>query len=58
MSTDKLTWDEEALKKIDQAPFFIRKIAKNKVEKAATAQGETRITVEFVEQVRQKVASN
>lgn len=54
MNSAKLTWDDEALKKIDQAPFFIRKIAKNKVEKAAIAQGESRITVEFVEQVRRK----
>ena len=45
-------------KKIEQAPFFIRKIAKNKVEKAALAQGETRITVDFVEQVRQKESNS
>ena len=54
MSTENLTWDDEALKKIEKAPFFIRKFAKTKVEKAAIAQGETRITVEFVEKVRQK----
>ena len=54
MSTENLTWDDEALQKIEKAPFFIRKLAKNKVEKAAIAQGETRITVEFVEKVRQK----
>lgn len=58
MNTDKLTWDEAALQKIEQAPFFIRKIAKNKVEKAAIAQGETHITVEFVEHVRQKASNN
>ena len=58
MNADKPTWDDEALKKIEQAPFFIRKIAKNKVEKAALAQGETRITVDFVEQVRQKESNS
>jgi hypothetical protein len=58
MSTNTLTWDDEALKKIERAPFFIRKIAKNKVEKAALAQGETRITVDFVERVRQKESNN
>jgi hypothetical protein len=58
MSSAKLTWDDEALKKIEQAPFFIRKIAKNKVEKAAIAQGESIITVEFVEKVRQKETNN
>lgn len=54
MSKEKLVWEEEALKKIEKAPIFIRKIAKNKVEKVALSKGETRITAEFVEQVRQK----
>ena len=53
MSTEKLVWDDDALKKMEKAPFFIRKFAKNKVEKAAIAQGKTTITVEFVEKVRQ-----
>jgi len=54
MSTENLAWDDEALKKIEKAPFFIRKFAKSKVEKAAIAQGETRITAEFVEKIRLK----
>lgn len=58
MNSATPTWDDEALKKIEQAPFFIRKIAKNKVEKAAMAQGESIITVEFVEKVRQKETSS
>lgn len=47
-------WDDEALKKIEKAPFFVRKLAKSRVEKAAIANGVTIITAEFVEQVRQK----
>jgi hypothetical protein len=58
MNTEPLTWDDEALKKIEKAPFFIRKLAKNKVEKAAIAQGETKITVEFVEKIRQKESNS
>lgn len=54
MSIETPQWDEEALKKIEKAPFFIRKLAKNKVEKAAVANGITTITADFVEQVRQK----
>lgn len=54
MSNETLIWEEAALQKIQKAPFFIRKFAKNKVEKAAIEQGETRITVEFVERIRQK----
>ena len=58
MSTANLQWDEDALKKIQKAPFFIRKLAKNKVEKAAIASGTTKITAEFVEQVRVKETTN
>ena len=54
MNTENLIWEDDALKKIEKAPFFIRKLAKNKVEKAAIADGKTKITVDFVEQVRQK----
>jgi len=54
MSKEKLIWEEEALKLIEKAPIFVRKFAKNKVEKVALARGESRITAEFVEQVRQK----
>ena len=58
MSIEIPRWDDEALKKIEKAPFFIRKLAKNKVEKAAAATGVTTITVDFVEQVRQKETKN
>ena len=54
MEKDDLIWNEDALRKIEKAPFFIRKLAKNRVEKAAIANGESRITAEFVELVRQK----
>jgi len=54
MKTEKLTWDSEAQSLLEKAPLFIRKIAKNKVEKAAKALGIDNITVEFVEQIRQK----
>ena len=58
MNTDNLIWEDEARKKIEKAPFFVRKLAKNKVEKAALALGKTNITAEFLEQVRQKETSN
>ena len=54
MSKEKLIWDDLALQRIEEAPFFIRKIAKNRVEKAAIEQGESRITLEFVEKIKQK----
>jgi len=52
MNTDKLTWDEEALKKLEKVPAFIRKMVKGKIEKAALETGESLITVEFVEKMR------
>jgi hypothetical protein len=54
MSTQTPVWGEEALKKIEKAPFFVRKLARDKVEKAAKASGITEITAEFVDQVRGK----
>ena len=58
MNSEILAWEKDALERIEKAPFFIRKFAKNKVEKAALAQGETTITLEFVEKVRQKEANS
>ncbi|HCA26466.1 MAG TPA: protochlorophyllide oxidoreductase [Betaproteobacteria bacterium] len=52
MSNDKLAWDEEALKKLDNIPAFIRKMVKGKIEKAALETEESLITVEFVEKMR------
>lgn len=54
MSTDKLNWEQEALALLNKAPFFIRKLAKNKIEKAAIEQGLETISAEFVESIRQK----
>jgi hypothetical protein len=50
----ELNWDEEARKYIDKAPFFVRGFARKKVEKAATENGVSLITKEFVEKIRQK----
>lgn len=58
MNTGQLIWEDEALKKIEQAPFFIRKLAKSKVEKAAIADGKTTITLEYVEQIRKRETDN
>jgi hypothetical protein len=54
MISSKIEWDSEAEKRLKKAPFFVRKIARNKVEKAAQAQGLTRITVEFMEKIKNR----
>lgn len=49
-----MEWDKDAEEKLKKAPFFIRKIAKGKVEKAARAEGIERITLDFMEKIKQK----
>jgi len=51
---DKLEWDDAAKQRVDAAPFFVRKLIRHKVEKAARAQGLSRITEELLDQVKQK----
>lgn len=54
MKEKNVVWEEDAVKYIDKAPFFVRGFAKKKVEKAANANGLSIITKEFVEKIRQK----
>lgn len=43
-----MNWSSEALKKIEQAPFFLRGMVKKLAEKKATAEGLTEITAEHL----------
>lgn len=52
MSDTELIWEDEALKKLEKVPVFVRPMAKGKIEKAAAAMGETRITAELVDRIR------
>lgn len=54
MSNAEIQWDSEALARLERAPVFIRKMARNKVEKAALDQGVKQITVEFMERLKQQ----
>ena len=54
MSRTELEWDPDAVRRLNKAPFFVRKIARGKVEKAAREQGLTRITLEFVESIKKR----
>ena len=49
MSNESLPWDEEALKRLENIPAFVRGMAKNKIEKAAKAAGESKVTVGFMD---------
>ena len=54
MSKADLEWDADATRRLKKAPFFVRKIARGKIEKTAREQGLKRITLEFVEQVKNR----
>lgn len=53
MSKSDIQWEQDALDRINQAPFFIRGVAKRKVEKVALRMGHSVVTLELVEQVKQ-----
>ena len=57
MIKEKINWEDDALEKINKATFFIRGFAKSKVEKAAQEKGMEKITLEFMEQVRNDAMS-
>ena len=48
----KIEWDDDALARINKAPFFVRKMAREKVEKAAEAMGEKRISAELLDRIK------
>lgn len=52
MSDSELVWDDEALAKLERVPVFVRKMAKGKIERAALAMGETKITAELMDKIR------
>jgi hypothetical protein len=54
MSKTDIKWEQEALDRINQAPFFIRGVAKRKVEKVALRMGKDTVTLALVEQVKQE----
>ncbi len=51
---EKMEWDEDAKQRLQKAPFFIRPLARSKVEKAARERGETRVTLALFEQIKQQ----
>jgi len=52
---EKLPWDESALERLERIPAFVRGMAKDKIEKAAKAAGETRVTVAFMDANKAKL---
>lgn len=55
MNSETLPWDEAALERLERIPRFVRGMAKDKIEKAAQAAGEGRVTVAFMDANRGKL---
>ncbi|MBF6650532.1 PCP reductase family protein [Methylobacter sp. BlB1] len=55
MNNESLPWDEEALKRLEKIPAFVRNMAKSKIEQAARAAGESKVTVEFMDANKAKL---
>ena len=49
MSDPTIDWEEDALKRLEKIPPFVRKMAKSKIEKAAQEAGEEKVTSEFMD---------
>ncbi len=54
MANSDIEWEAEALARLRKAPFFIRGIAKRKVEKAVVELGETKVTVALMEKIKKQ----
>lgn len=55
MTEQSIPWDEEALKRIEKIPAFVRNMAKSKIEKAAIEAGEEKVTAEFLDANKAKL---
>lgn len=55
MTNQSIQWDDEALKRIEKIPSFVRNMAKSKIEKAAIAAGEEKVTVAFLDANKAKM---
>lgn len=55
MTEQSMPWDDEALKRIEKIPAFVRNMAKSKIEKAAKEADEDKVTVEFLDANRAKL---
>jgi len=52
MSDSAIEWADDALAKLENVPVFVRKMVKGKIEKAAAAKGETKITAELMDIIK------
>ena len=55
MTNQTIPWDEDALKRLEKIPSFVRPMAKAKIEQAARTAGQERVTAEFMDENKSKL---
>ena len=55
MNEQNIPWDDEALKRVEKIPAFVRNMAKSKIEKAAIAAGQEKVTADFLDANKAKL---
>lgn len=50
----ELRWAPDALERIKRVPFFVRPLAKKKAESEARARGLSEVTVQLLEELRER----
>ena len=50
----KLDWDKDAETRLRNIPFFVRGLARSRIEKEARRRGETRISVALMQDIKQQ----
>jgi hypothetical protein len=55
MTDQPMPWDEDALKRIEKIPAFVRNMAKSRIEKAARQAGEEKVTTAFLDANKAKL---
>jgi len=55
MSENLFPWDDDAAKLLEFMPTFVRPIARGKIEAAAKAAGETKVSAEFMHKNKEKL---
>lgn len=55
MNNETLPWDEDALKRLEKIPSFVRVKVKKKIEKTAKEAGENKVSAEFMTANKEKM---
>lgn len=55
MTEQAMIWEDEALKRLEKIPVFVRSMAKSKIEKAAKEAGENTVTAAFMDANKAKL---